>query len=235
MTTFNADWAALAAGVLGLSSAEVVRHAPIAPFVMLGGTSLRAAEFVATAERTLRRTIDLTALLGPEPLALVVSAAREAPERLPVPAPRVTAGQARTATATQEAMVLSEGVHGGTAFHLLFSAEIRGPLDESRLIRALEVLTARHEALRSVFVADRADVRVRVLASWRPRLIRPSLPPGVGEAAVPMVHDLLAAASSTLLRPLEQPPVVFALTRVDPGHAVLSLLVHHAVVDGWSI
>jgi amino acid adenylation domain-containing protein len=232
---FEAEWAQLAAEVLGIPAAEVGRQARSAPFILLGGTSLRAAEFVAAAERRLRRSVNLTALLGPEPLAEVVSAATEAPERPSVPPPPIGDGVLRPVSAAQEAMVLSDGVHGGTAFHLLFSAEIRGPLDRGRLCEVLVALTRRHESLRSVFVIDGGEVRVRVLAAARPRLLLLSLPPGLGSAAVEVVHAQLASASSTLLRPLERPPVVFACSAVGPDHAILSLLVHHAVADGWSI
>ena len=232
--TLGSEWASLAARVLGIPAAEVARRAGDVPFIVLGGTSLRAAEFVALAERSLGRSVNLTALLGTEPLADVVSTAQRAPERAPIGRPAAD-DALRFASASQESMVLGEEVHGGTAFHLLFSAEVRGPLDERRLRTALQLLTDRHEALRSVFVSDRGELRVRVLPRWTPRLLRPSLPPDVAGEAVEAVHRLLAAGSGTLLKPFERPPVVFALNRVTADHWIVTLLVHHAVVDGWSI
>jgi hypothetical protein len=41
--------------------------------------------------------------------------------------------------------------------------------------------------------------------------------------------------STRLLNPFEQPPVVFQLTRISSERHVLSMLIHHAVADGWSV
>ncbi len=231
----DTEWTLLAAGVLGIPPDEVERHAMTAPFLMLGGTSLRATEFAGLVERRLGRSVDMTALLGPEPLADVVAAAPPATPRAPLPRRSDTDASTRRPAAGQESMVLGEQIAPGTQFHLLFSAEITGPLDDDRWIGALATVTARHEALRTVFVSDRGELRVRVLDKWRPRLIRPELPPGVTTGVLESIHTLLVAASTSLLRPLEQPPVVFGLTRIDETHAIASILIHHAISDGWSI
>ena len=97
-------------------------------------------------------------------------------------------------------------------------------------------LTGRHAALRTVFIRDDdGGLRRRVLAERAPVLIEQSLPPPVDDDAVTGVHATLGPASGGLLRPYERPPVVFVLSRVDAGRAVLSLLIHHALADGWSI
>lgn len=227
------EWTALAAGVLGIPADEVRRHAPTAPFLRLGGTSLRATEFAGLVERRLGRTVDMAALLGPDPLAEVVAASTPAIPRVVLPP--VGGAALRPVGVVQESMVLSEQLQASAQFHLLFSAEISGPLDEVRWCAAIDVVTRRHEGLRTVFVLDRGELRMRVLDTWRPRILRPRLPPGGVVDVLETVHSLLRAAGLTLLRPLEQPPVVFALTRVDGTRAVASLLIHHAISDGWSI
>ncbi len=47
----DSDWAVLAAGVLGMPSDDVQRHASTVPFLSMGGTSLRATAFAALVER----------------------------------------------------------------------------------------------------------------------------------------------------------------------------------------
>ena len=230
----GSDWTMLAADVLGIPSVDVARHAATTPFLSLGGTSLRATAFAALVERHLGRRVDLHALLGRQPLAEVVAAAPPSTQLPPVVRPSATDASIRMPNAGQEAMILGEQVVGGSQFHLLFSADLRGPLDEDRLVAALATLTARHEALRSIFVEHEGELRVRVLREWRPRVLRiPS--PTLAEDPIATIHAQLATASTTLLRPMERPPVVFALTRLGPDRSVLSFLIHHAIADGWSM
>jgi amino acid adenylation domain-containing protein len=131
---------------------------------------------------------------------------------------------------------VSEQVYGGSPFHLLFSADICGPLDPARLELALARLTRRHPSLRTVFTCDDSGTLTgRVLPTWQPTLVQQELPAQTGGDLVADVHTLLAPAAAGFLRPFERPPVVFVLSQADDHRAILSLVVHHAVVDGWSI
>ena len=237
MRGWDSAWEALAARVLGRDVDDVRRRGSAASFVALGGTSLRASEFAALAERRHARAVDLGALLGPRPLAMVATAARPAPPRTGPEPSGPSADPTRPACVGQQAMLPDDGGHGGTAFHLLFSAAIRGPLDPDRLASALAALTRRHVALRTVFEQGPEGLRTRVLDTWEPRLLRQSLRPAPGdvELTVERIHQQLAASSRTLLDPFAQPPVVFVLTRLTEREHVLSLLIHHAVTDGWSV
>ena len=224
-------WLEVAAEVLGEPVPVLRERAGGTSFVQLGGTSLGAATLVALAERRLGRGLDVVALLGPRPLAEVLSAARPLPPADPGPVAAGT-GATRPASASQQAMLLGAEVHGGRAFHLLFTADVRGPQDPDRLVAALARLTRRHEALRSVFVATPDGPRVRVLPEWEPRLLELPLPAPAAWAAL---QATLAADSDRLLRPFEQPAVVFAVTPADGGRWALGLLGHHALLDGWSV
>ncbi len=230
-------WPEVAAEVLGGPLDGLAERAAEASFVQLGGTSLGAAELVGLAERRLGRGVDVAALLGPRPLAEVLAAARPLPPTAPDATPDTgpvegPGGVTRPASASQQAMLLGAAVHGGRAFHLLFTADVTGPQDPDRLAAALGALTRRHEALRSVFVATGDGPRVRVLAGWEPRLLELPL---TGPAARAGLAAALAADSDRLLRPYEQPPVVFAVTPAEDGQWALGLLGHHALLDGWSV
>ncbi|MGC4987351.1 non-ribosomal peptide synthetase [Streptomyces sp. DT193] len=145
----------------------------------------------------------------------------------------------RDVTRCQEGILSSEdALRGGPSpFHLLISADITGPLDVARLRRVLVRLTRRHAALRTVFARDQASgaLTSRVLEDWEPVVLAqelPTLPPGADP--VHLVHELLADTAARVLRPFAQPPVVFVCTQAGPERFVLSVLAHHAVMDGWS-
>ena len=235
MASIGNGWLPLAADILECDLAEVARRAGTTSFTGLGGTSLRAVEFAALAAHREGLVVIVGALLGPEALAEVMAAARPAPTVTAPPGPTGERPGLRDAARVQQAMLLGERLRGGSAFHLLFSADIRGPLDELRLRAVLARLTRRHASLRTVFVSSADGVpRRRVLPRWEPVVLEQELPALAGDP-VEAVHALLGSASGILLKPFEQPPVVFVLSRVDAGRAVLSMLAHHAVVDGWSI
>jgi amino acid adenylation domain-containing protein len=221
----------LAAGgeVLGLEPDGLAGQAS---FAMLGGTSLRALELAARA-RTAGFSLDLPRLLGPERFAEVLAAASPAePEPEPVPAGPALS---RPATALELHMLLGEETGTPQAWHLLFSAEIRGPLDQERLRRAIQAVVDRHEALRTVFGHSDEGLRARVVPRARARLYVSSLPLAEGRRGIDVLHTMLRGSSAGLLAPFEAPPLVFWLHRVDERRHVLSVRIHHVIADGWSI
>jgi amino acid adenylation domain-containing protein len=223
--------------VLGFAEHGLREAAGTRSFVHLGGTSLRAAALAAAARRDLRRHVEVADLLADRPLRDVLGGGAEIPaadepveEARGGPGPRVLL----PVSAGQTSMLLADEVGVGTAFHLLFSAELCGQLEESRLHRAIAATVARHCGLRTVFVPGPGGIRARVVAQAEPVILREDLP-GLGEAAVAAIQETVAARSHQLLRPYERPPVVFVLSHLTNERSVLSLLVHHAIADGWSI
>jgi amino acid adenylation domain-containing protein len=210
-----------------------------ASFVALGGSSLQAVRVVAAAARSAALDVPLDRVLGPEPLGAVLDhAVPVAPAA--VVAPEVHAGR-RPLLPGQAGMLQVEEVTGGSAYHLLFTAAVRGAGPEALGV-AVDALTHRHEALRTVFLpADAADGEYgrRVLPRHGPDVRRQVLRPPAGVDPVELVHGALGAAARGLLRPFARPPVHFTITEVraddGPDRLLLSILVHHALVDGWSI
>lgn len=223
-------WRDLAAKLLGCAPEVVAGRGEFESFVALGGTSLQAAALVATAERELGLTVDLGGLLSATPFARVVE---QAVAYTPVQAPKGGAGL-RPLLPEQGNLLGMDSQVGGTSNHLLFTAEFDGELDEATLVATLTTLTRRHEALRTVFVQHRHSARRRVVRDWRPRLLIEQLTPAQGDDPVALVQHRLVSASSTLLAPFGQPPVVFLWTKVTGRGHLLSLLFHHTALDGWS-
>ncbi|MER5770038.1 non-ribosomal peptide synthetase [Streptomyces sp. NPDC001985] len=141
------------------------------------------------------------------------------------------------ASAEQRGLLLVEELHPGTpAYNIPAVFRMLGELDVPALEYAIGELIARHESLRTTFVWDDGTLHQRIA------------PPGApGSRAVPLSatagdHDGLdpagfAAAEATRpIDPYTGPPLRARLLRGPSAREhTLSLVFHHAVVDGWSL
>ena len=200
-----------------------------ATFGRLGGSSLQAYHLVALGERRLGRALDLPRLLGDTPLGDVLAGARPVAGR---PAPVSPPGD-RPLLPGQEEMLTAHLAGRDAVYRLVFS--VAAPeLDGARAGAALQALAARHESLRTRFVADGDVFARRVLPHWRVPLRELELPCGGGRPAERM-EALVAPVSERFLRPFEQPPWCAFVGRSAEADDVLTLVFHHTIVDGWSI
>ncbi|WP_233530075.1 non-ribosomal peptide synthase/polyketide synthase [Antrihabitans stalagmiti] len=114
------------------------------------------------------------------------------------------------------------------------SLELNGPLDTDRMRAAVDALLARHETLRTAFVATSSGQLVqlvldRVETPWREIDLRGS---------TDLTSAIAAAEAGELGTPfeLDAPPLVrFALVRCGPLNYRLVVTLHHINVDGWSM
>lgn len=111
--------------------------------------------------------------------------------------------------------------------------DIHGPLDRDLLIRALHLLAARHEALRTRLVPSGGSALLVVD------------PPETGFpvtfedlTALPDAAERFARTrqkvEGTPFRLGEEPMVRGCLVALEPDHHVLLLTAHHIIFDGWS-
>jgi acyl carrier protein len=130
------------------------------------------------------------------------------------------------------ALALMARAPSQTPYNLFFALELAGAVDAGCLKAALDVLAARHVALRTGFaLQDGRFVRVT-----EPR-VDLALP--VRDLSdEPDVEAALAAECAGLRThrfDLARPPLVAAkLLRLAPDRAVLALLVNHAILDAYS-
>ncbi|SCL71903.1 non-ribosomal peptide synthetase [Micromonospora peucetia] len=223
------DWTPLAARVLGLPPGQLRESAGTESFVALGGTSLQAIALVSLGQRELRAHVDSARLLSALPLAHALAGAVEHVDTAPpVAARRPTELELLPG---QRSMLAAHLLDRDAPYHLMFTLEADGPLDAARTRSALRELATRHETLRTRFVRDPRQARIVLPAPYEPRLLHQTLP---DDDPVRAVHDLYGRSAARLLRPFEQPPVVFVLTRAG-RRDLLTMLVHHTISDGWSI
>ncbi|MDZ5443026.1 amino acid adenylation domain-containing protein [Micromonospora sp. 4G57] len=132
-------------------------------------------------------------------------------------------------TAAQEWMLLLAQLRPDSpAYHVPYRVDLRGGLDVAALRGALDLVVARHEALRTVFVP---------LDGQTYQLVLP--PAGLPLDVVDVAPDRIDAhAAAEAVRPfdLARGPLVRAtLCRTGPADWSLLLSLHHVVCDGWSM
>lgn len=148
---------------------------------------------------------------------------------------RENSGDAPLSLAQQRLWFLHQLDPGNDPYYLPFYYELTGPLDVSALEHSLNEIIRRHEVLRTVFREHDSNVTQSVLPSLTlalPKFDLTQLPPTQADEEVQRLLDAEAA------RPfdLNEGPLLRAmlLKKSDEEHG-LSLVVHHIVMDGWSI
>ncbi|KAK3823597.1 MAG: Non-ribosomal peptide synthetase module [Benniella sp.] len=119
------------------------------------------------------------------------------------------------------------------SYHILKTVRLHGDLNRDAWQRALDTLFARHEALRSVFVAVGGEPQVRLLPAqsgipirWED--LRASL-----DAESQLERMCADEASSSF--DLEQGPLIrILMVQLDSTEHVFMTTQHHIVSDGWS-
>ncbi|HET7234234.1 MAG TPA: amino acid adenylation domain-containing protein, partial [Longimicrobium sp.] len=120
----------------------------------------------------------------------------------------------------------------GSTYHILGGLHLRGELDREALVRALNRLVERHEALRTTFSAQGGEPEQRIgPVTSRFALVEHDLV-GEGQEAL----QRLVAEAATAPFDLERGPLIRGrLVRLaEDGHLLL-LTMHHIVSDAWSL
>lgn len=114
---------------------------------------------------------------------------------------------------------------------------LHGRLDVTALRLALNDVVARHEALRTVIIRDKDDAHARVCPPCPAELAVVDLPPTAGEAARERrAHAFLNEVDRSCRVSAARVPLLRAvLGQFDDDDAVLALVTHHTVSDGWSM
>ncbi len=129
-------------------------------------------------------------------------------------------------------MAARMGPEASCAYNESFTLSLRGDLDVEALQRALGLLSARHEALRTTFTPDGATLCVSAESSLRPEYLDlRSLSPDRRDARV---ADLVRWEVEEPFD-LEHGPLARAkIARLEDDLHHLVFTAHHIVCDGWS-
>ena len=131
--------------------------------------------------------------------------------------------------AQQRLWFLDRLAGGGSRFYNVCAhIRIEGPLDVSRLERAFATITARHEALRTVFDDEGGKPITRVVDAPPPPLV-------VERASGDDELMALTRRAAHEVMPLREHPLWrLVLVELGPESHVVILTVHHIISDGWS-
>jgi amino acid adenylation domain-containing protein len=207
-------------------------------FFELGGHSLRAVQVVSRV----RQLLHVEAALGEIFLRPVLADfARgldpEARAELP-PIEPADRGAPLPVSFAQRRLWFVDRMGGtGAAYHISTRLRLRGELDRGALVRALDTIVARHEALRTTFVQVDAEPAQRIapVAESAFRLLDHDLA-GLGEAAAEAELLRLMAEETGAPFDLERGPLIRGrLARLGPDDHALLVTMHHIVSDGWSM
>ncbi|MFD5826749.1 amino acid adenylation domain-containing protein [Lentzea sp. NPDC060358] len=185
-------------------------------FFALGGHSLAAARLVGRLRTAAGIEVPAPAVFEastPALLARVVATAGAARSG-PVPVAR----PARPAlSSAQRRMWFVQQSDRGPAYNVPMALRLRGPLDVAALTAALTDVVARHEPLRTIF-------------------------PLAGDEPCQQVLDVarldLCTSDDVVSRPFDlerEIPIRARLVEEGPDEHLLTVVVHHIAVDGWSI
>ncbi|MYV64926.1 hypothetical protein GT043_02930, partial [Streptomyces sp. SID2131] len=199
-------------------------------FFDLGGHSLLATRLVSRARTALAAELAIRDLFEAPTVAELI----ERVDRAAGPArPALTAGERPDelplSHAQQRLWVVQQIECTSAAYNFPLVLRLRGPLDADAWEAALADVTARHEALRTVFAERDGRVFQRVLPAGeaRPAVERLTATgdelPGLVDTAVNRPFDLAAEL-----------PLRAALVELGPEDHAAVLLLHHITTDEWS-
>jgi amino acid adenylation domain-containing protein len=117
----------------------------------------------------------------------------------------------------------------GSTYHIRRRLRLRGELDRAALVRALDRIVERHEALRTTFVGVDGRTEQRIAPASGFHLVEHG---GSDEAELRGIMAEEAAAPFSL----EHGPLIRGrLVRMAPDDHALLITMHHVVSDGWSM
>ncbi len=137
--------------------------------------------------------------------------------------------------AQQRMWLLDQLTPGSPAYNILGAVRITGPMHRPELLRSLESLVQRHEALRTCFIALEGEPFQIVLPEMPvdlPWVDLSSLPAEAREEALLRRAEEEARHAFDLVR---GPLLRTRLLRLAPDDHVLLLTMHHIISDGWSV
>ncbi|HEU0301079.1 MAG TPA: amino acid adenylation domain-containing protein, partial [Longimicrobium sp.] len=123
----------------------------------------------------------------------------------------------------------------GSTYHVRRRMRLRGALDREALGRALDRIVARHEALRTTFVAVDGEPEQRIAPAEESGFHLAEHDLGEHAGAGAELQRLMAEEADAPFDLARGPLIRGRLIRMAQDDHVLLLTMHHVVSDGWSI
>jgi amino acid adenylation domain-containing protein len=154
---------------------------------------------------------------------------KEAKKTVQTKIPRLEAGERVLSWSQQRLWLLDQLMGASPVYNISFAIRLAGELEVAILIGCLETITARHEALRTRFLAAQGTARIVIDAPA-------SLQVGVEEART--IEEVLAIWRTERAHCFDigkESLFRVRLLRETPDSHVLVVTIHHIVSDAWSL
>ncbi len=220
------DRQALVAAIWGeVLAMDVTRISTSDDFFRIGGNSLQAVQVLRKLrELGFNAGDDVMRLMFEEATPAAVAAALSPADRGFVDAPPAADG-GRAVSFAQERLWFLEALRPGTAEYVVpMAVRLTGALDLEALRRSLDLVVARHEALRT---------RLRPADGTPVPLVDPAAPLHL-ELTSNATETVLDAVSTLPFSLQNDWPIRAYLVPEAPDRHVLVLVMHHVATDGWS-
>jgi amino acid adenylation domain-containing protein len=204
-------------------------------FFELGGHSLLAVQVIARARQRLILEVTIRDLFTHPDLSDFASHVERSVEaKLPPITPAERSGRLPLSLAQQRLWFLTRMEGMSEAYHVRLGMRMKGELNRDALLRALDRVVARHEALRTTFIVvdGEPEQRITAMEESRFQLLEQDLRRcGDVEGELERVK---AEEASTVFN-LESGPLVRGrLVQLGEQEHALLITMHHIVSDGWS-
>ncbi|MEN3287629.1 MAG: hypothetical protein V7634_1929, partial [Bradyrhizobium sp.] len=218
-------------------------------FFDLGGHSLLAGRVLARVASVFGVSLPIRTLFDAstiQALGQLIDKARKTQARMPaLPAARAEDERTRVVSIAQERVLgIEQALPGLPQFNVPYAYHLQGPLDIPALEQSLAEVVRRHESLRTGFawidgqpvaiVASPADIDQRLVVED----IAPKLAIRNKRANELLLKKAELLAEECAWQPFDvsQAPLFRArLLRLCQDDHVFVLVLHHAIIDGWSI
>jgi amino acid adenylation domain-containing protein len=222
------------AGTLGINRIGVHDH-----FFALGGHSLLATQVLSRVRETFQLDLPLHSFFAAptvaELAAVIESGSRHAPDLL-TPIPRAARdGDLPLSFAQRRLWFLEQLETHGAAYNIPLALHLSGKLNIDALRHGLNTIVARHEALRTVFVARDGEPVQLIVQELNIDLPVRDLPPLAQAERETAILDFVNEAAQQRFDLAHGPLLRAAVLRLGPEAHVLTLTLHHIVADGWSL
>ena len=218
-------------------------------FFDLGGHSLLAGRVLARVANVFGVSLPIRTLFEAstiEALARLIDEARTTHSKVPaLQAVRVEGDGSRVVSIAQERVLgIERDLPGLPQFNVPYAYRLQGPLDIPALEQSLAAVVRRHNSLRMGFawVKGQPVAVVAPAADIDQRLVVEDLAAGIASGSKRAKElllkkaELLAQESAWQPFEVSQAPLFRArLLRLGHDDHVFLLILHHVIVDGWSI
>src|SRR5579871_5086017 len=167
--------------------------------------------------------------------AVIIAALQQANAQSDDPIPRVNHQQRLPLSLMQQRLWFIEKLNGaGKIYHLQAAATLQGVLNSAALSLALEAIIARHDILRSVFVAVEGEAIQQVKSSMPLSLVWHDIRSQDSATQQATLQHTAKAAMQQAFDLTQGPLMRVCVVRIADNAHVLFITMHHIIADGWS-